>query len=146
MSAREANIIADKKNLDLVKISPAANPPVCKIMDYGKFKFENQKREKETRKNQKTIELKEIRLSMTIDVGDINTKAKHAIRFLADGDRVKVSLRMRGRQQAHADIGMRQMDEFLALLSEQCIVETKASRENNYITMILAPKKDLKKS
>jgi len=146
MSARDAYLVAVQKNLDLVKISPTAVPPVCKIMDYGKFKFDSSKREKEMRKNQKTVELKEIRLSMTIDEGDVNTKIKHATKFLEGGDRVKVSLRMRGRQQAHANIGMRKMEDFCAQLAEVCVVEVKPSRESNYLTMILAPKKDAKKN
>lgn len=110
-------------------------------MDYGKFKFEASKREKETRKNQKISELKEIRLSMTIDVGDISTKAKQAVKFLAAGDRVKVSIRMRGRQQTHADIGIRIMNDFYLPLADKCVLEKAIGRESNFITMIIAPKK-----
>ena len=106
MSAKEANEIADKEGLDLVKISPSANPPVCKIMDYGKYLFDKTKREKEQRKNQKIVELKEVQLSMTIEQHDIDIKAKHATKFLLNGDKVKVSIRMSGRQQAYADRGV----------------------------------------
>ena len=109
MSASEALRLAEEENLDLVKISPGAVPPVCKIMDYGKFKFEQAKREKENRKNQKVMELKEIYLSMTIDVGDLNVKAKKAIEFLTEGNKVKVSIRMRGRQMAHSAMGVEAM-------------------------------------
>ena len=105
MSAKEALALAEKSNLDLVKIAPNAVPPVCKIMDYGKFKFEQAKREKENRKNQKIVELKEIYLSMTIDIGDMNVKAKKTMEILADGNKVKVSIKMRGRQMAHASSG-----------------------------------------
>ena len=113
MSAVEANRIADEKNLDLVKISPTANPPVCKIMDYGKFRFDAAKKEKDARKNQKVSEMKEVWLSMTIDTHDLETKAKQAAKFLKNGDKVKVSIRMRGRQQAHASLGVDVMNEFL---------------------------------
>ena len=105
MSAAEALRIADEQGLDLVKISPQATPPVCKLMDYGKFRFEQGKREKEAKKNQHVVEIKEIRMSPGIDVGDFNTKLKNAQKFLADGNRVKVSVRFRGREMAHTDIG-----------------------------------------
>ncbi len=110
-------------------------------MDYGKFKFEAQKREKEARKKQKIVELKEIRLSMTIDIGDLKTKARHALKFLQSGDRVKVSIRMRGRQQVHAAIGIKTMEDFYEMLKEHCIIEKKPTRESNFITMILSPPK-----
>lgn len=141
VSAIQANRLAEEKGLDLVKISPAAVPPVCKIMDYGKFRFEHAKREKEARKNQKIVELKEVWLSMTIDLNDIKVKAKHAIRFLEDGDKVKVSIRMRGRQQAHADLGIKVMEEFMEMLKDNCIVERKPMTEGRNIIMILAPNK-----
>ena len=105
MSAAQAQRIADEQGLDLVKISPQATPPVCKLMDYGKFRFEQGKREKEAKKNQHVVEIKEIRMSPGIDVGDFNTKLKNAQKFLADGNRVKVSVRFRGREMAHTDIG-----------------------------------------
>ena len=116
MSAEEALRIADEQGLDLVKISPQANPPVCKLMDYGKYRFEQSKREKEARKNQHVVEIKEIRMSPGIDVGDFNVKLKNAQKFLADGDRVKVSVRFRGREMAHTDIGKKLLDRF----AEQC--------------------------
>ena len=103
MSPREAMRLAEEADLDLVKISPNAVPPVCKIMDYGKFKFEQAKKEKENRRNQKVVEIKEVQLSMTIDVGDLNVKAKQATKFLGEGNKVKVSIRLRGRQMAHAN-------------------------------------------
>ncbi len=116
MIPSEALRIADEKGLDLVKISPQATPPVCKLMNYGKFRFEQSKREKEARKNQHVVEIKEIRMSPGIDVGDFNTKLKNAQRFLADGDRVKVSVRFRGREMAHTDIGR----DLLMRFAEQC--------------------------
>ena len=106
VSAYEAQRIADEEGLDLVKISPNANPPVCKIMDYSKYKYEQNKKEKEMKRNQKTIEVKEVWLSMTIDIGDLNTKAKIASKFIADGNKVKATIRMRGRQQAYAQQGV----------------------------------------
>lgn len=141
MSSIEANRIADSKNLDLVKISPSATPPVCKIMDYGKFKFEMAKRDKDMRKNQKITELKEIWLSMTIDTHDLETKAKQTAKFLSDGDKVKVSIRMRGRQQAHAAIGVDVMNEFFKIVEPISIMEKKPLTEGRNIIMILSPKK-----
>lgn len=141
LSSAEANRIADEKNLDLVKISPTAVPPVCKIMDYGKFKFDMAKREKDQRKNQKVSELKEVWLSMTIDTHDLETKAKQAIKFLNAGDKVKVSIRMRGRQQAHASIGIGVMDDFFKIVEDICVMDKKPLTEGRNILMILAPKK-----
>jgi len=141
VSSREAKQIADEKNLDLVKISPNAQPPVCKIMNYGKYRFEQIKRDKEARKNQTTIELKQISLSMTIDVGDLNTKAKQCNKFLSDGARVKVNIRMRGRQQAYSQMGIDVMNRFAELCSENGIVEKKPLTEDRNIFMILGPKK-----
>ena len=126
-------------NLDLVKIAPKAVPPVCKILDYGKFKFELLKRQKEAKKNQKTVEVKEIWLSMTIDVGDLNVKAKQTLKFLADGNKVKVSIRMRGRQNAHADLGVAVMQKFAEMLGSAAVVEKKPLTENRNIIMIVAP-------
>ena len=137
MSAREANRIADEKNLDLVKINPGGTPPVCKIMDYGKFKFDAAKREKDARKNQKVTDLKEIWLSMTIDTHDLETKAKQCLKFLKGGDKVKVSIRMRGRQQAHAAIGV----EVMNIVKDECVFDKKPMTEGRNILMILAPKK-----
>ena len=112
MSSAEALKIADEQGLDLVKISPQAVPPVCKLMNYGKFRFEQSKREKENKKNQHVVEIKEIRMSPGIDVGDFNTKLKNAQKFIADGNRVKVSVRFRGREMAHTDIGKDLLDKF----------------------------------
>lgn len=141
MSAREANRLADEKNLDLVKINATATPPVCKIMDYGKFKFDAAKREKDARKNQKTTEMKEIWLSMTIDTHDLETKAKQCVKFLKNGDKVKVSIRMRGRQQAHAALGVDVMNSFYEICKDCCVYEKKPLTEGRNILMILAPKK-----
>ncbi|MBQ8768709.1 MAG: translation initiation factor IF-3, partial [Oscillospiraceae bacterium] len=116
MSADEANKLAEEQGLDLVKISPNAVPPVCKIMDYSKFCFDQKKREKEAKKNQKVVEIKEIRMSPSIDTNNFNTKVKAAMKFLADGNRVKVSVRFRGREMAHTEIGKKLLDEF----AEQC--------------------------
>ena len=141
MSPREAMRLAEEADLDLVKISPNAVPPVCKIMDYGKFKFEQAKKEKENRRNQKVVEIKEVQLSMTIDVGDLNVKAKQATRFLNDGNKVKVSIRLRGRQMAHANLGRDVMNNFFEGLKEITVVEKPINMEGRNIIMILAPKK-----
>lgn len=140
MSAKQANEIAEKEGLDLVKISPNTNPPVCKIMDYGKYLFDKTKREKEQRKNQKIVELKEVQLSMTIEQHDIDIKAKHASRFLLNGDKVKVSIRMSGRQQAYADRGVETENTFAKSLEEISVIEKPAKVEGRNIIMILAPK------
>ena len=141
MSAAQAQAIADDAGLDLVKISPNAVPPVCKIMNYGKFKFEQAKREKENRKNQKVIEIKEIYLSMTIDVGDLNVKAKKTVEMLGDGNKVKVSIRMRGRQMAHATMGIDVMRRFFDMLGGKAVMEKEPKTEGRNITMVLAPAK-----
>ncbi|MBO5215056.1 MAG: translation initiation factor IF-3 [Clostridia bacterium] len=141
MSAREANRIADEKNLDLVKINPGSTPPVCKIMNYGKFKFDAAKREKDAKKNQKVTDLKEIWLSMTIDTHDLETKAKQCIKFLKAGDKVKVSIRMRGRQQAHASLGVDVMNEFYEIVKDASNMDKKPMTEGRNILMILSPKK-----
>ena len=140
MSAREANKIAEEQELDLVKISPSTNPPVCKIMDYGKYVFDKAKREKEQRKNQKIVALKEVQLSMTIEKHDIDIKAKNAIKFLQNGDKVKVSIRMSGRQQAYADRGVQTENDFAASLEDIAVIEKPAKVEGRNIIMILAPK------
>ena len=145
MSSREANELADKEGLDLVKISPSAVPPVCRIMDYGKYLFDKTKREKEQRKNQKIVELKEVQLSMTIEQHDIDIKAKHATRFLNNGDKVKVSIRMSGRQQAYADRGVETENAFAQSLEEIAVIEKPAKVEGRNIIMILAPKNANKK-
>ena len=140
MSSREAQRIADEKNLDLVKIAPAATPPVCRIMDYGKYRFEQSKREKEARKNQHIVELKEVRLSLNIDVADFNTKVRHAIRFLEDGNKVKASIRFRGREMGHPEIGLETMKRFAEACSEYANVEKAAKMEGRHMMMFLAPK------
>ena len=139
--ASEALRLAEEQNLDLVKIAAQANPPVCKIMDYGKYRFETLKKQKEARKNQKVVELKEIWLSMTIDVGDLNVKARQAQKFLAGGNKVKVSIRMRGRQNAHSNLGVDVMNRFYALVGRDVVMEKKPMFEGRNILMILAPSK-----
>ena len=141
MSAAQALAIADEVGLDLVKISPNAVPPVCKIMNYGKFKFEQAKKEKENRKNQKVVEIKEIYLSMTIDIGDLNVKAKKTVEMLGDGNKVKVSIRMRGRQMAHASMGIDVMRRFFEMLGGKAVMEKEPKTEGRNITMVLAPAK-----
>ena len=140
MSAREAQKIANSRNLDLVKIAPKAKPPVCKIMDYGKYKYETAKREKEARKNQKVVDVKEIRLSANIEAHDLNVKANQAGRFLKNGDKVKVSLRFRGRELSNTSKGQSVIREFAALLDEVGAVEREARLEGRQLIMILAPK------
>lgn len=139
MSTHEALRMAEEANLDLVEISPQAKPPVCKIMDYGKFRFELLKKQKEAKKNQKVIELKEIWLSMTIDVGDLNVKAKQTIKFLTQGNKVKVSIKMRGRQNAHANMGVDVMNRFFELVKDYAVMEKKPLLEGRNILMILGP-------
>ena len=141
MSAEQALELADERGLDLVKIAPTATPPVCRIMDYGKYRFEQAKKEKEARKNQKQVETKEIRLSLNIDVADFNTKAKHAMKFLQDGNKVKVSIRMRGRQQAHAAMGIDVMRRFFDMLGGKAVMDKEPKTEGRNILMILAPAK-----
>lgn len=141
MSSYEANRLADEKNLDLVKISPTADPPVCKIMDYGKFKFDAAKKEKDARRNQRVSEMKETWLSMTIDRHDLETKAKQTQKFLVAGDKVKVSIRMRGRQQAHANLGVQVMHDFYEILKDVCTMDRQPLTEGRNIIMILVPLK-----
>lgn len=140
MSAAQAQAIANQKNLDLVKIAPQATPPVCKIMDYGKYRFDAQKREKEAKKNQKVIEIKEVQLSLNIDTHDLETKINHAIRFLKAGNRVKVSIRLRGREMAHPDRGFEIMNQFAETVSEYGTVEKAPKLENRNILMFIAAK------
>ncbi|MBO4572222.1 MAG: translation initiation factor IF-3 [Clostridia bacterium] len=146
VSSRQALEMAYQANLDLVEISPQATPPVCKIMDYGKFRFETLKKQKEAKKNQKVIELKEIWLSMTIDVGDLNVKAKQATKFLSQGNKVKVSIRLRGRQNAHSSLGVDVMNEFFELVKSVAAMEKKPTLEGRNILMILVPLKEDKKA
>ena len=140
MSAAQAQRIADEQGLDLVKISPQATPPVCKLMDYGKFRFEQGKREKEAKKNQHVVEIKEIRMSPGIDVGDFNTKLKNAQKFLADGNRVKVSVRFRGREMAHTEIGRDLLTRFAEQCAEVSTMEKSAKMEGRNMSIFLAPK------
>ncbi len=140
MSAKEALDLASKDDLDLVKIAPQAKPPVCKIMDYGKYKFEQAKREKEARKNQKIIETKEVRLSLNIDTHDFNTKLNNAIKFLKHGDKVKVSIRFRGREMGHSEFGYNLMNRFSEACEEFAMVSKPAKLEGRNMVMFLAPK------
>ena len=140
MSSAEALKIADEQGLDLVKISPQAVPPVCKLMKYGKFRFEQSKREKEARKNQHVVEIKEIRMSPGIDVGDFNTKLKNAQKFIADGNRVKVSVRFRGREMAHTDIGRDLLERFAAECAETANLDKSPKLEGRMMSIFLSPK------
>ena len=140
MSSSAALRLAEESEMDLVKISPTANPPVCKIMDYGKFKFELAKKEKESRKNQKMVELKEVQLSMTIDTNDLNVKARQAQKFLDGGNKVKVAIKMRGRQNAHAVLGFEVMNKFFDILNG-AVMDKKPAVEGRTITMFLSPSK-----
>lgn len=140
MSAKEAFKIATEKNLDLVKIAPQAKPPVCKIMDYGKYRFEQAKREKEAKKNQRVVEIKEIRLSLKIDKHDFETKANQAQKFLKAGNKVKVSIRFRGREMAHPEHGLATMEEFAAACQEFGAVEKPAKLEGRQMLMFLSAK------
>lgn len=132
--------IADERNLDLVKIAPQAVPPVCRIMDYGKHKFEQAKREKEARKNQKTIDIKEVRLSLKIDTHDFETKVKNAIKFLKSGDKVKVSIRFRGREMAHQDQGTVIMERFKDAINEYGSVDKLPKLEGRSMVMFVTSK------
>ena len=140
MSAREAQILADEAGLDLVKIAPQAKPPVCKIMDYGKYRFEQSKREKEARKNQHVIEVKEIRMSPSIGENDFNTKLKNAQKFLRDGDRVKVTVRFRGREMAHTNIGEQLLRKFAEQCAELANLDKQPKLEGRNMSMFLSPK------
>lgn len=140
MSAKDALNLAEQKNLDLVKIAPQSNPPVCKIMDYGKYRFEQAKREKEARKNQRVIDIKEVRLSLNIDTHDFNTKLNNALKFIKHGDKVKVSIRFRGREMGHPEIGLETMKRFADACSETAVIEKPAKLEGRNMLMFLAPK------
>ena len=140
MSSEAAMKIAEEKELDLVKISPMAKPPVCKIMDYSKYRYEQAKREKENRKNQKTVETKEIRLSLKIDIGDFNTKLNHAKKFLEAGNKLKVSIRLRGREMAHSDLGVATMQRFAEGIGELGSVDKQPKLEGRQILMFMSPK------
>jgi translation initiation factor IF-3 len=135
-----AQSLAEERGLDLVKIAPQATPPVCKLMDYGKYRFELGKKEKEQRKNQKTIEIKEVRLSATIDLNDLKVKAKNCTKFLKAGDKVKISIRFRGRQATHGDIGLQVMNDFFELVKEDGVIERPAKQEGRNMFMVLSPR------
>ena len=141
MSADEANKLAEEQGYDLVKISPNAVPPVCKIMDYSKFCFDQKKREKEAKKNQRVVEVKEIRMSPGIDTNDFNTKAKAAQKFLQDGNRVKVSVRFRGREMAHTNLGEKLLVNFAEACADVASMEKNPKLEGRFMGMFLAPKK-----
>ena len=142
MPTRQALELAEEKQLDLVKIAPQARPPVCKLMDYGKYRFEQSKREREIRKNQKVITIKEVRLSATIEDHDIDVKFKNAVKFLHDGDKVKVTIRFRGRQITHSEIGMDVMKDFAERIKEYGVVERRPLIEGRNMTMIIAPREE----
>ena len=140
MSAREAQKLADEAGLDLVKISPKAKPPVCKIIDYGKYKYEQTRKEKLAKKKQKVIDVKEVRMSPNIDTNDLNTKINHAKKFLAKGARVKVTLRFRGRELAHVNASKYILDDFAKALEDVATIDKKPKFEGGSMTMFLAPK------
>ena len=145
MSAAAALALAEEQELDLVKISPTAKPPVCKIMDYGKFRFDQMKKDKENRKNQRVVEIKEIRMSPGIDTNDLNTKMKNACKFLKDGNRVKVSVRFRGREMAHTNIGEQLLIQFAEGCAEVANMEKNPKLEGRFMFMFLSPKAENKK-
>ena len=144
MTSSAALAMAEERDLDLVKIAPQSKPPVCKIMDYGKYRFESGKRAKEARKNQKTVDLKEIRLSATIDTHDIEVKAKAARRFLESGDRLKVAIRFRGRQAAHSEIGREVMMNFYKMIEDIAAMDKQPKLEGRNMYMFISPKQDKK--
>ena len=141
MSAREAQAKADAAGLDLVKIAPKAQPPVCKIIDYSKYKYEQSRKEKEARRKQRSVEIKEIRMSPNIDTNDLNTKVGAARKFLEKGNKVKVSIRFRGREMAHTQDSRPMMDDFAAKLSDIAVVDKPPKMEGRFMTMFRAEKK-----
>jgi len=140
MPTQAAMQLAEDQRLDLVQIVPNAKPPVCKLMDYDKHRFEQSKREKEMRKNQKTVSLKEVQLSATIEENDVLVKARNAIKFLNAGDKVKVTIRFRGRQITHSEIGLKVMNDFAERTKDIAVVERRPLLEGRHMIMILAPK------
>lgn len=142
MNINDALKLAASKNLDLVEVSPTAKPPVCRIMDYGKHKYEQSKREKDARKKQKTINVKEVKLRPNIEEHDFQVKAKNAVRFLQDGDKVKATIMFRGRELTHTNLGKVLLDRLAEQLKDICIVERAAKVEGKNMIMILAPKQD----
>jgi translation initiation factor IF-3 len=141
MSGKEANKLAREAELDLVKIAPTAKPPVCKIIDYGKYRYELARKEKEAKKKQKVTDVKEIRLSPNIDDNDLNTKANHARKFLSKGDKVKVSLRFRGREMAHTASSKTILDQFFSRLEDVAVIDKPAKLEGRNMTMFLSEKR-----
>lgn len=141
MSAREAFRLAQEAELDLVKIAPTAKPPVCKIIDYGKYKYELARKEKEAKKKQKVIDIKEVRLSPNIEDNDLNTKVNSARKFLEKGDKVKITLRFRGREMAHMASSKHILDDFARMLEEVAVVEKPAKVEGRSMTLVLAQKR-----
>ena len=141
MSSREAMKLAAEANLDLVKIAPTAKPPVCKIIDYGKYKYEQTRKEKEAKKKQKTVEVKEVRLSPNIDTNDLNTKVNNAKKLIRKGNKVKVTLRFRGREMAHVQSSKHILDDFAALLEDVAVVEKPAKMEGRSMSMVLTEKR-----
>ena len=141
MSAREAYKLAQEAELDLVKIAPGAKPPVCKIIDYGKYRYEQARKEKEARKKQKTVELKEVRLSPNIDTNDLNTKMNAARKFISKGNKVKVTLRFRGREMAHVQASKHILDDFAEALADIAVVEKAPKLEGRSMGMVLAEKR-----
>ena len=139
MSPRDALRLAQERDLDLVKVAPQAKPPVCKILDYGKYRFEMQKKEKEARKNQKVVELKEIRLSLNIDTNDFNTKVNQALKFLQQGHKVKVSIRFRGREMAHTNLGIDVEKRFAEALEGKAVIDKQPTLEGRSMMMFLSP-------
>ena len=141
VSSREAQKIADEAGLDLVKIAPNAKPPVCKVIDYGKYRYEQARKEKDAKKKQKTVELKEIRLSPNIEANDLNTKMNAAKKFLAKGNKVKITLRFRGREMAHMNASKHILDDFAKQLEDVATVEKAAKLEGRNMSMVLAEKR-----
>ena len=142
MSARDSMKLAREANLDLVKIAPTAKPPVCKIIDYGKYRYEQARREKEARKKQKTIEVKEIRLSPNIDTNDLNTKVNQARKFVSGGNKVKVAVRFRGRELAHTAVGKTILEDFAQKLSDIAVIDKPAKLEGKSMVMFLVEKRN----
>jgi len=140
VASRDAQQLADDKRLDLVKISPTAKPPVCKLMDYSKFKFEQSKKEKEARKKQKTVDIKELRLSPNIDKHDIDVKIRKAVEFLRHGDKIKITIRFRGREMGHTDIAYKILHDFADQVSEYGTVDKPPKMEARSMAMFLAPR------
>lgn len=141
MSAKDALKMAKEAELDLVKIAPTAKPPVCKIIDYGKYKYEQTRKEKEAKKKQKVTDVKEIRLSPNIDANDLNTKANQARKFLSKGDKVKVALRFRGREMAHMGISKQILDDFYSKVEDVAVIEKPAKLEGRNMIMFLGEKR-----